>query len=95
MDKYIPIESLYSALNFIEQNAVKGEENNVKCITKAIRSIKFVSAEDVVKVVRCKDCKHRKDEEPSMVYCPHMIGGWVDENWFCAGGEMDEVKENE
>lgn len=47
MDKYIPIESLYSALNFIEQNAVKGEEDNVKCITKAIRAIEFVPA-DVV-----------------------------------------------
>ena len=88
MVKYIPIDALYSALNFIEQNAVKGEEKNVKCITKAIRSIKFVP-EDVVKVVRCKDCEYREDEQPGMVYCPNMIGGWVDENWFCAGGEKE------
>lgn len=46
-------------------------------------------SDDLVKVVRCKDCKYRKNEQPSMVYCPHMIGGWVDENWFCAGGQKE------
>lgn len=38
-------------------------------------------------VVRCKDCKHHEDEEPGMVYCPNLVGGWVGENWFCADGE--------
>ena len=55
MSKYIPIESLYAALDFIEKSAVKGEEEHVKCITKAIRDIKFVPA-DVEEVVRCRDC---------------------------------------
>lgn len=45
---------------------------------------------DVVKVVRCRECKYREDEQPSMVYCPCMVGGWVDENWFCAGGVRNE-----
>ena len=46
-------------------------------------------AADVQEVVRCKDCKYRKNEQPGMVYCPHMIAGWVDENWFCAGGQKE------
>lgn len=85
MDKYIPIESLYSALNFIEQNAVKGEEKNVKCITKAIRSIKFVPAEDVVKVVRCKDCKHTDLFYP---YCTIWEAA-IDGDGYCYKGEKE------
>lgn len=84
MDKYIPIESLYSALNFIEQNAVKGEEKNVKCITKAIRSIKFVP-EDVVKVVRCKDCKRADLFYP---YCTIWEAA-IDGDGFCYKGEKE------
>ena len=85
MTKYIPIDALYSALNFIEQNAVKGEEKNVKCITKAIRSIKFVP-EDVVKVVRCKDCKYMDLVYP---YC-NLIQDVTDDNDYCSKGEKDE-----
>lgn len=37
-----------------------------------------------VKVVRCKDCKHRT------TLCEKLIGGKVaEENWFCADGELD------
>lgn len=46
-------------------------------------------AADVVEVVRCKECKYREDEQPSMVYCPNTVGGWVDEDWFCAGGDRE------
>ena len=42
---------------------------------------------DAVPVIRCKDCKYHEDEEPGMVYCPNLVGGWVGENWFCADGE--------
>ena len=84
MDKYIPIESLYSALNFIEQNAVKGEENNVKCITKAIRAIEFVPA-DVVKVVRRKYCKHADLFYP---YCTIWEAA-IDGDGFCYKGEKE------
>ena len=45
---------------------------------------------DAVPVVRCKDCKHHEDEENGMVYCKREIGGWVDEDWFCADGERKE-----
>ena len=45
---------------------------------------------DAVPVIRCKDCKHHEDEENGMVYCKRVIGGWADEEWFCAGGERKE-----
>lgn len=38
-------------------------------------------------IVRCKDCKYHDDEEPGAVYCPDWVGGWVSEDFFCAGGE--------
>lgn len=49
---------------------------------------------DVVEVVRCRDCRYHEDEEVGMVYCATPVGGWVNDNWFCADGEkMDEVEE--
>ena len=42
---------------------------------------------DAVQVVRCKDCRFHEQEQPGMVYCPATGGGWVEENWFCKGGE--------
>lgn len=48
----------------------------------------------VIEVVRCKDCRYHENEEIGMVYCPAVVGGWVEDNWFCKGGEkMDEVGE--
>lgn len=42
---------------------------------------------NAIEAVRCIDCKHHEDEEPGMVYCPHIIGGWVTNDFFCAAGE--------
>jgi len=42
---------------------------------------------NVVEVVRCEDCKYHENEMPGMVYCPAVVGGWVDADWFCKGGE--------
>lgn len=55
---------------------------------------KFMDEHDYVEVVRCKDCKHHDDEEIGMVYCPNIVGGWVDNDWFCADGEMKEGVHN-
>lgn len=44
-------------------------------------------------IVRCKDCKNHKDEEPEMVYCPNVVGCWVPNNWFCADGERKDEEE--
>ncbi len=46
---------------------------------------------DAVPVVRCKDCDLHTNEDQGMVYCPAVIGDWVNENWYCADGfKMDE-----
>ncbi len=47
----------------------------------------YIWEDNTGEVVRCRECKYREREEPGMVYCPNTVGGWVDENWFCAGGE--------
>lgn len=74
MKKYIDAEGVMRACY----------DSFLKTGNKAYREIfalvEAVPAADVVEVVRCKDCKYREDEQPHMVYCPHMIGGWVDEN---------------
>ena len=44
-------------------------------------------------LVRCKDCKYHEDEEPGMVYCPQFVGGWVENDFFCADGEKRENAE--
>ena len=41
----------------------------------------------VADLVRCKDCIYHEDEQPGMVYCPAIVGGWVEDEWFCKGGE--------
>ena len=52
--------------------------------------LKMTPTVDAIEVVRCKECKNHADEEPGMVYCPHVIGGWVNEMGFCADGERKE-----
>lgn len=46
-----------------------------------------------VEVVRCRECKYHEEEEIEMVYCPNMIGGWVENEWFCANGKRKEGAE--
>ena len=38
-------------------------------------------------ITRCKECKYHEDEEPGMVYCHNILGGWVNDDFFCAYGE--------
>jgi hypothetical protein len=57
---------------------------------------------DLVEVVRCKDCKHRPQKDPSGFVdgdgrCPcicddYFYSWYPDDNWFCADGEMMEEK---
>ena len=49
---------------------------------------------DLVEVVRCKDCRFHEQEQPGMVYCPAVVGGWVDEDWFCKGGDRRDDGDN-
>ena len=41
-------------------------------------------------IVRCKDCVHKEREQPGMVFCPMMVGSWIDEDHFCGWGERRE-----
>lgn len=55
----------------------------------------FVHSEDVVEVVRCKDCKHcKKDNHLKELYCLKMSGDehthWVDKDFYCGYGERRE-----
>lgn len=42
------------------------------------------------RLVRCKDCRWHIDEQPGMVYCLAVVGGWVEDEWFCKGGERKD-----
>ena len=57
---------------------------------RILTHIHHMPTEDAVSVVRCKDCIHHTDEEPGMVYCPAVIGGWVSNDFFCGDGEREE-----
>ena len=52
-----------------------------------ISDIKNAPTVDAVEVVRCRECKYHEEEGIEMVYCPNMIGGWVENEWFCANGK--------
>lgn len=56
-------------------------------------AISKVPTADVVEVVRCKDCVHHEDEVPGMVWCPHIVGNWVNDNWFCAEGDRKDTED--
>ena len=38
-------------------------------------------------IIRCKDCKWFEREQPGMVYCPNIVGSWVEDDFFCKWGE--------
>lgn len=65
-----------------------GQSMVVDTVLRAVKSaVEEMPTVDAVEVVRCIDCKYHEDEEPGVVYCPHIIGGWVTNDFFCAEGE--------
>lgn len=58
-----------------------------------VRDIENAPIVDAVPVVRCKDCRYREHEEPGMVWCPNVIGSWIEENGYCSRGERREDAE--
>lgn len=46
----------------------------------------------IAEFVRCKECRFHEQEQPGMVYCPNVIGGWTPNDWFCADGERKDVE---
>jgi len=67
---------------------MKGTGEEVKGVWKS--DIDNMPTIDAVPVVRCKDCRFHEDEQPGMVYCPATVGGWVENDWFCKGGERKD-----
>lgn len=49
--------------------------------------------QDLEYIVRCRYCKYHEDEVPGMVWCPHIVGNWVNDNWFCAEGKREETED--
>lgn len=41
----------------------------------------------VKEIVRCKDCIHNRGTQPGMVFCPQIVGSWVEEDFYCADAE--------
>lgn len=71
----------------IETKRLKGEVGLMYApAIKGLRNLPPAQPE----ITHCKNCKHHQDEEPGMVYCPGVIGGWVGEDWHCADGERKE-----
>ena len=82
MARYVDIDKRYT--DFIDET-----HGNVMTLDEILRALPPTEP-DVVKVVRCKACKHHEDEEPGAVYCPDRVGGWVSEDFFCADGRRRE-----
>ena len=83
MSKYIDVEPFENALMAVQK------KSDVISIAEVLNTLMKYPAADVVEVVRCKECRYREKEHPGMVYCPYTVGGWVDEDWFCAGGKKE------
>lgn len=88
MPRYIDAEKVESVLY-----GITAYKNTIP-LDSAIFNIRRVPTADVVEVVRRKDCKHHKDEEPGMVYCPHIVARWVSNDFFCANGKRRDDETN-
>lgn len=86
MSRMIDADKLHYHKVWIE----KSQKFAVVVFAKEIDKAEIIES---VPVVRCKNCKHHEAEEPGMVYCPHQIGGWMPEEWFCAMGERKDGDE--
>ena len=87
-------------MRLIDADAAKLTANDYKIfrcqlggLVDVVEFLEDMPKVDAVPVVRCKDCIHHTDEEPGMVYCPAVIGGWVSNDFFCGDGEREENDE--
>lgn len=82
-------EDLLAELDGMVYTARDGSDvpRQVRMVVDAIRNAPVV---DAVPVVRCGKCKWHENEEPGMVYCPQIVGGWVSENFFCGFGKRKD-----
>ena len=82
----------------IEHCLLKTEQDCSSCgaehkqLAEWLKELKDRRAADVAPVVRCKDCKHRRDDEDYVCghYCvkrPSNGGYFCEDNDFCSYGE--------
>lgn len=70
------------------------EKAGGECDIQAVYHIEHLAPTiDAVPVVRCRECRYHEDEQPGMVYCPATVGGWVENDWYCKGGERKDGAE--
>lgn len=81
MVEYIKRETVINLLDACMGTIWKPEIAASKCFVEGI------PAADVVPAMRCEECAYHEDEEPGMVYCPQILGGWVPNEFFCGDGK--------
>lgn len=72
--------------NALEKKILKRGAYKI-CTDDVVAMIADAPTVDAVQVVRCAECKHHEDEEPGIMYCRHIVGSWVTEDFYCAYGE--------
>ena len=89
MNDYIKRED---ALNF--ETSIEADPDDMPQIVRGMKLyadyLKSIDVVDAVPVVRCRDCKHRAMDEPGMVYCKNIVGGWVSDDFYCSDGEREK-----
>ena len=94
-DEYIEVDpndvgELEAAMLFKAEHIKAKADPELFAAVAEMLSCLWDSATKRVDVVRCRECKYHEEEGIEMVYCPNMIGGWVENEWFCANGKRKE-----
>ena len=82
-------------LEYIDKEKLKRDLIDNRCFYPAIvkKAIEDAPVEDVVKVVRCKDCKYRYTPSCKMWYNCVICGDyhyWERDDYYCSYGERKE-----
>lgn len=85
MDEYISRKAAIGMLKAMSENADCGCA--ARMFDRVKKRLEAMPAADVKPVVRCEECAYHEDEEPGMVYCPRILGGWVPNEFFCGEGK--------
>lgn len=80
------------ANHYDEKNGKLDFVLGIEALMEYIESLPTIEAE---RVVYCKDCKHHEAEQPGMVYCSNIVGGWVSNYFYCADGKRKDDGINE
>jgi hypothetical protein len=102
MAEYIERENAYKLIREQKEKETgmysKGRNTGLNIAKSIIHNKEQCPTADVVKVVRCKDCKHFIASKPAHCkyhtdnagYCDEAC--WVTENDFCSYGELKECE---